>query len=99
MHIPWGTTASARPPRQTRTHIQEGRLPEWYHSAQLHPVRFRERTHAISSVLLRSSAMFGPASLQSGFGRASAAFLGHYPPTAPGLSPPFAPRSPSHPPL
>src|ERR1700686_2253536 len=59
MDIHWGTTASARPPRQTRTHIQQGRLPERYHSAPLHPVRFCERTHASSSVLLRSSAMSG----------------------------------------
>src|SRR2546423_12923025 len=76
MHIHWGTTASARPPRQTRTHIQEGRLPEWYHSAQLHPAH--ERTHAISSVPLRSLSMSGPVSLQSGFGRAFAAFLGQW---------------------
>src|SRR6266516_5505114 len=93
MHIHWGTTASARPPRQTKTHIREGRLPEWYHSAQLHPVRFRERTHAISSVPLRSSAMSGPASLQSGFGRASVAFLGQEANKSPGFSLLFAWRS------
>src|SRR5216683_1461572 len=51
-HIHQATTASARPPRQTRTHILEGRLPGRCHVAQLHPAH--ERTHAISSVPLRS---------------------------------------------
>src|SRR5450759_155476 len=60
-HIHRATTASARPPRQTRTHILEGRLPGRCHVAQLHPVH--ERTHAISSVPLRSLAMSGPVSL------------------------------------
>src|SRR5258708_8032233 len=83
-HIHQATTASARPPRQTRTHILEGRLPGRCHVAQLHPAH--ERTHAISSVPLRSLTISGPVSLQSGFGRVFAAFLGQWASRWPGFS-------------
>src|SRR5579859_1445067 len=75
-HIHRATTASVRPPRQTRTHILEGGLPGRCHVAQLHPAH--ERTHAISSAPLHSLAMSGPVSLQSGCGRAFAAFVGQW---------------------
>src|SRR6266571_3458983 len=81
MHIHRVTTASAL---QTRTHIHEGSLKGLCHEAQLHPAR--QITHTISSVPLRSSAMSGPASLQSGFGRAFVALLCQWANTSPDFS-------------